>query len=332
MSKNFIFSVLFFSLAALQADIIYLRSGQTLSGKIVAVSPAAIVIETPNGRQTLAKGAVRRIVYGVTEDPDKKKKEEEQRKKLEEQRKKQEELQKELQKQREDELKRRQDELDRQKQEALSKPQRRPEPEISGSASMEGAIWRSALLPGWGQFYQGRSLEGSVYLASFLAVAGAAGYAGSQYSAHRSAYRSSASMLLYSSPLAADKIGVGLPYDNFALMYAIQNSNGINSAAQEKAGRDMTVALLMMNSLKNSRVESTAFIKEAFFLNLTSKTLAERKAMQKAAASTNVLASVALGLYAWNIADAALFHPTSSTFIGLYPTPDQAGLAFGLYF
>lgn len=329
--RTYLVLILTFAATAVHADLLYLKNGGTITGKIVGVSQSAVTIQTEGGAQTVAKAAVRRIVYGAVEDPAAaRKKQEEARKKQEEERKRQEELLKDLEKRREEELRRRQELLE-QKQPAPA-PSPAPLPEPEGEKTRLGAITRSALLPGWGQFYQGRALEGSIYAGTMLALAGGGAYAAAEYSAARSAYRSSANLLFYTSPLVADQVGQSLPLSDDATMFLIDRRSGVSGAAAKLGSQNRLAAYFMIQELSRFPLNNTEFAKSAFYFNALSQTMLQKQAMQRSAAVTNSIATAALGLYLWNIADAALFHPTSSSYIGLVPMDGQARLAFGLYF
>jgi len=331
--RTFLALILTFAATALQADLLYLKNGGTISGKIVGVSQSAVTIQTDGGAQTVAKAAVRRIVYGAVEDPAAaRKKQEEARKKQEEERKRQEELLKDLEKRREEELRRRQEELDRLQKQPSVTPAPTPQPEPEGGITRLGAITRSAILPGWGQFYQGRALGGGLYAGSMLALAGSGAYAAAEYSAARSAYRSSANLLFYTSPLVADQVGQSLPVSDDAAMFLIDRRSGVSGAAAKLGSQNKIAAYFMIQELSRFPLNNTEFAKTAFYFNALSQSMLQKQAMQRSAAMTNSIATAALGLYLWNIADAALFHPTSSSYIGLVPMDGQAKVAFGLYF
>lgn len=329
---------LMLALTALSADVIYLKNGGTISGKIVGVTQTAVTIQSDAGNQTLAKAAVRRIVYGAVEDPEEaRKKQEERRKKQEEERKKREELVKDLEKQREEELRRRLEEQKKlEEANQMPPPESRPAPEMDSEATLGGAVWRSAVLPGWGQFYQGRAVEGSIYAGTMLALAGSGAYAGLEYDRSRKAYRNAATALLYTSPLMGEQLGgqgsSTIAFNDPGSVFLVERAAGTAGAANELGSQNLIAAYFMLNELSRYPVESSQFIEKAFYFNLLSQSMLQKKAMTRAAAVTNSLATAALGLYVWNIADAALFHPTGSTYIGFVPMDGQARLAFGYYF
>ncbi len=141
-------------LAGLLADTLTLKDGTVLEGKILSQSQVQIQIQTKEGIKTIPKPAVRRIVFGPSDVEKKPEKTPEQE---EEERQKAEALRKE-QEAAERARKEREAELERQRQIQIAEERSR------------GALWRSAVLPGWGQYYKGEERRGAYFFAGNLAA------------------------------------------------------------------------------------------------------------------------------------------------------------------
>lgn len=93
-------------------------------------------------------------------------------------------------------------EEEQRKQQENPRPQeQKPSQEVPANYRYRmSAIGRSLILPGWGQFYQGRTAAGWGYSASFLAAAGAAAYFQDAYTSAKSHYASSVRTSVLLSP------------------------------------------------------------------------------------------------------------------------------------
>ncbi len=186
---------------SLQADTIFLRSGQWVRGNIISQDRSKITVNTENGHRDILKTSIRRIVFGAEEkstmasDEEKKVQEE----KLAAMAKEREEREKAAAKQREEEEIRRREEAARQeaaRQEALKKQQDANGNPVDGRRiTTLGAVWRSALLPGWGQSYEGRKSAGYKFGGGFLSLFVLTFYFRSQSLSSRETYSQNADML-----------------------------------------------------------------------------------------------------------------------------------------
>lgn len=182
-------AILPLSFVAIGADIIHLRDGRKVEGVVVGQDRTRIRIRVGSAVRTFPKADIRRVQYGGVADPAVA-----ERKRLEALRRRQEKERAE-----QAELARKRKEAgDRQAAEDRAKreEQRRRELEADqlgfkarGGTDL-GALWRSAVAPGWGMVYKDRTFWGFGHAGSFLAAVGA----GVSYSAHavtdRRAYQS----------------------------------------------------------------------------------------------------------------------------------------------
>ncbi len=73
-------------------------------------------------------------------------------------------------------------------------------PPQSSKKYLSSALMRSAILPGWGQFYQGRSRAGWTYSVGFLALSGSTASLQNQYFHQREAYSTAVNTSMFTSP------------------------------------------------------------------------------------------------------------------------------------
>lgn len=216
-------SALFFLIfmpALLFADTVFLRSGVRLEGTIVGQTRTEIRIQTANGIQVLQKTNIQRVVYLSPEE--KQKQEEAVRRQEEEYRRQEAERIRTAEAERiriADEARRQQEiqkaeqarkEEEARKAEALKKEQdkRNQPPAAISNATFGGVMWRSALLPGWGQWYAGNRWTG---IFTGVLFAGAIGYADQerrQALSDRNAYDSDVARNKYLMLMNIDRIGL----------------------------------------------------------------------------------------------------------------------------
>lgn len=169
--------------STLNADVIFLRNGQTVEGKIVTQTRSVIRIQTSAGLRTLNKDIIQRIVYGK-QVPERQVKESRKKTKPETKTEKikpawnSEEIQKEIEKLRKESDQAR-EEPARDNVEASSKEPEKKAPLVNKEdphekvdaikPTREGTLWRSLLLPGWGHYYLGQNVKGLAIAGSFLA-------------------------------------------------------------------------------------------------------------------------------------------------------------------
>lgn len=206
------FSLLILSPGALAAEVIQLKNGTLIEGRIVSQDQKRVVLKTANGQRVVTKTSIRRIVYdpgmgarligaqkrkaeAAREAARQKKLADERAKKAAEVAKSQEqEAAKDAASKRrearaarlkyaalvEDYQRRAKTEEDRlAREQALLKKQQeeqKPQPDEAVVQKEEdpaveidrwGALWRSAILPGWGQFYAGSPIFGTAYSGLF---------------------------------------------------------------------------------------------------------------------------------------------------------------------
>ncbi len=200
--------------AVVFGDVVHLRNGRQIEGRIINQSRTSVTLETLDGKQTLSKDQVKRIVYRDFDlekererlEEEQKRINEEKRRKAEEQKRQEEErLKRENERQREE--RERREEAERKARAAREQAARLKKlrvfiqgeesvwnqmhvdlktapgeeppaetallenPEImTGGApkSKLGALIRSAILPGWGQYYLGRETKSLFWGTTFL--------------------------------------------------------------------------------------------------------------------------------------------------------------------
>lgn len=193
---------------ALAADTIQLKNGQALNGKIVGQTRTTVRINVGGEVRTVQKSDISRISYGPTAaDAEQKRAEEARRQRL----RQEQALSEENKRIMEEEWER----LDAERK-AIEEERRKLQQEwemlrekgaVGGAAKPEtpasrlrGAIFRSLIAPGWGQYYQGRTTTGYVYGGSALALAGIAAATEAHYQSAREDYELNANYFLLSSP------------------------------------------------------------------------------------------------------------------------------------
>ncbi|MCB1173420.1 MAG: hypothetical protein KDK39_07645 [Leptospiraceae bacterium] len=196
--------------APLWADTLYLKNGSQLNGTIVGQSRTVVRIRVGDQVQVIAKTEIRRIVFQRESDNDaaqKRKAEEERRRKAaeakaaeeekrraaeEEKRRAQEATVAEEEQRRAEEAKKA---AERRRQEALRREQERNQ-----GPTTAGAFVRSLILPGWGQYYQGRTSDAYLIGGIFAISAGSAVYLDQRYQAADRSYRGDVELFLIGSP------------------------------------------------------------------------------------------------------------------------------------
>jgi len=136
----------------LQADVIILRNGQSLEGRIQSQNRTSILLETSTGPRTIARQEVRRITFGAVD--------------LQEAERKQELLRK--QKAAEEEAA-----AAERRRIAEEEARREKEERVEWAGRNRGLLLRSLILPGWGHFAGGYTGTGAAYAGSAVLLAGA---------------------------------------------------------------------------------------------------------------------------------------------------------------
>mgnify|MGYP001795939595 CR=1 FL=1 len=209
MAQHKLFTVLFilfFFPVALLADTVILRNGQRVTGKIVNQTRTTVVVRQANGRtRTIQKSNIRRITFGDAPAPDRAKQEEARRKREEEARQKKEE---EERLKREEEQRKAEEEA-AQREAAEEAARKAAEERERAERTTFGAFWRSALLPGWGQVYQGRNI-GWFYGGAFVATGAGILRYDQIYRSNRSAYEETANLFFLTSPAVFSAAGFSI--------------------------------------------------------------------------------------------------------------------------
>jgi flagellar biosynthesis GTPase FlhF len=137
LSKKIFFLFFIVSFSQLFADIVYLKNGKKIEGKIVNQSRTQIQIDVNGKLELIDKQNINKIEF---ENLEERKKQEELKRQQEEERKKQEEL-----KRQQEEERKKQEELKRQQEEERKKQEIKP-------PNTEFVYLKTAVLPGWGEY------------------------------------------------------------------------------------------------------------------------------------------------------------------------------------
>ncbi|MBE8362657.1 LA_0442/LA_0875 N-terminal domain-containing protein [Leptospira borgpetersenii] len=172
LKELFLTFVVFFSVVfTISAETVLLQEGGSYRGKVITQNQKTITIQTREGKRVIPKREVLKVIYKDVNEA-----EEENIRNLEIQKLEEEKLSK----QKDHELKKRQMEEERlrKEREAMEKnlPPPSPLPPKEPEVSRAGALARSAVLPGWGQWASGRKFAAILYPTLFLAAAGYAVY------------------------------------------------------------------------------------------------------------------------------------------------------------
>ena len=164
------------------AETLYLKDGTRLTGRIVAQDQTSITIETSGGRRRILKSQLSRVDFNPTrpetDTRDRAERERQERERTERERIK-------IERERENE---RLEEAERQARESLSRQQ--------SQRRDYGAIWRAALLPGWGHRYAGRDQIGTAISLSTAGLLIATNFESRRADQERMAYRETANQTL----------------------------------------------------------------------------------------------------------------------------------------
>jgi len=123
------------------------------------------------------------------------------------------------------------------KQKELDDAKRREEL-LRSTPTIGGALVRSLILPGWGQYYQGRHATGLIYATSAIALGQATAHRDSVYDHRQQTYNSTARTFLLFTPFYSRMLG--LTFDDTTTQYIFlfgSNTNAGNYAALDKAAR-----------------------------------------------------------------------------------------------
>ena len=169
MKRYSVIIIALFITAGLHSATLILRSGKIVKGKVVTQDSRTLTYKNDSGKTViLQKKEILKVVYkDINEDEAARIRESEKKREKELAQK-----QKELAEQRA-----REEELEREKARELLERSKKTAQKESGKSGVtrNGAIWRSAVLPGWGQYADGRKKE-AIALGSLFWVSGISWY------------------------------------------------------------------------------------------------------------------------------------------------------------
>ena len=165
--------------SSLLADTLFLKDGTALEGRILGQDRTSVTIQLQNGQvRRVQKDSLKRISYDDSAERERLERQRLERERLENERKAREKLEQEKKEQQirereklEQERKAREQEearKEKERQAALKKPTQESQ-EVSTDRTF-GALWRAALLPGWGHYYTDRPDAGKKIGAGFAAI------------------------------------------------------------------------------------------------------------------------------------------------------------------
>lgn len=172
---------IFFISFSLSAENILLKRGGTIKGKIIEQDQNKLKVQKEDGSTSvISKGDILKVVYKehiTADEEDKLRKAEEakvlaaaEKERIKKEKEEAERLKKELA---EKEKADKEANANKSKEEAAKKKQAEEEERLAAEKRKDltrgGATWRSAVLPGWGQYRQGRKLQAFLY-PSLIAV------------------------------------------------------------------------------------------------------------------------------------------------------------------
>ncbi|MCW7503263.1 LA_0442/LA_0875 N-terminal domain-containing protein [Leptospira paudalimensis] len=185
MKTSLFILILTFSFPVFAINTVILKNGKTIKGKVTDQNERGLTIQTSDGIQTLTKFQILKVVYKdvseqeaekirIAEEKKLRDKEEKEKAKLEKEkqiaeekeRKRLEEEDKLAEKQRQDELAKQESLAEKEaKAEAewLANRQLGPSPAATQCGGRLAMIWRSAVLPGWGQYCGGHTASAGTF-------------------------------------------------------------------------------------------------------------------------------------------------------------------------
>ena len=192
---------------AVSAETVFLRNGQYVTGELVGQTLSTISLRTSTGRvQVIPKSKIRRILYTTTSEEQKRDLEEKARAAAAQR------AAEKLAREKAEKARREKDAVAREQAEKERKRQaeeatRRKEAQAGFLESPLGrAVFRSALLPGWGQRFQGRTWIGDIYTGASIGFGVLAWYFYKDYQPKRKTYESESQVSLGLALLSPDLI------------------------------------------------------------------------------------------------------------------------------
>jgi hypothetical protein len=219
---------------ALRADSLFLKDGARIDGRIVGQDEISIIIETAAGRRRVPKAQLSRVEYNdIRPDPAAVERERRAREKAEQDRRVREAAEKEA----------------RGREKAQSAAELAPAP----PGRDLGAIWRAALLPGWGHYYSGREGSGVGIGLGTGALLLAAYYEARAAAQERSVYEQSASLNLVLPFTVTSDARAG------AFAYALSENASRQSVYQRRADRSALLLNLAFLAYTVQLAHATSF-------------------------------------------------------------------------
>lgn len=217
--------LIFLFSAALFADTVYMKNGKVYNGKIVGQSRKKIRIKIGGTTRVFEKKTIKRVIY--SKSAEELKKNTEAKRKAEEERKRNEAR---ADRDKKDAEEKRRLEAERLRKIKLEKQHKI---DIALGPTWHGALLRSLLVPGWGQYYQGRQSMAYIIGGAFWATATASVYMDSQYQLSRATYEDNATQFLLTSPLFLSSFGVTIPDTSVFLLPGLMQTQNIIDSRQK---------------------------------------------------------------------------------------------------
>ncbi len=147
---------------------VLLREGGKVKGEIITQNQHSILLQTEAGKRKIDKDGVLKVLFqDVDEDQEEKIRKEEEDKISSGKR----ELEEKESAQKLEEERLKQEQLEKDKEAELAEAKRQEELRKQQASRPYKAAFRSALIPGWGQFYSDRQFQGVVFPTLFAAAA-----------------------------------------------------------------------------------------------------------------------------------------------------------------
>lgn len=176
---------LFLIATPLLADIIYLKNGEAVIGRISGQRMDSVIVRTSTGARTIQKRSIRKISFNTSRQEEQQLKNQQI---MEDMIDWQRNLDRILKERRSVQEKKEEEKQERREEERAFF---RDETLVLKERTRRNALYRSLVFPGWGQFHKDQDWKGYSFIAATLGAAGAAGYAREAYSTESSNYNAS---------------------------------------------------------------------------------------------------------------------------------------------
>ncbi|AOP36617.1 hypothetical protein A0128_19435 [Leptospira tipperaryensis] len=258
---------------SLFAETVLLHEGGSFRGKVVTQNQKTITLQTKEGKRVVAKKEILKVIYKDIDEEEEERIRNAEVKRLEDEKlSKQRNLDLKKQKEEEERL-RKEKEADEKNQKPLP-----PAPPPKPAVSKAGALGRSAILPGWGQWASGRKFAAVIYPTLFLAAGYAVYENNRKYHVARKDYES-----------------YGNPYSNEAIALS---ALGVYNPTLPPVITD-PLTLYLYNETSSNQYQN------------------RREAVDKAYKNLQTSIGVLAGIYLINLADAFIFGGAVSSSVGI---------------